>query len=330
MLTVERVLVTGATGLIGFELVRELNAMGVIPRVLVRRPHRASLLNAHEVEPIQGDLLVPDSLQRAVAGTDTVIHLGGRASFESYDRLRATVVEGTARLGDAAADAGVEHFVFASSLFVHGSRSQPIDADTPPDPKLGYGKAKLEAENALAAIAASSGMTIANLRLPHVYGPHSILFRQVRSGLAVFPGRMANRCGQLHVGDAARILAIVGARRWQGSSAVADSHIVTWTDFFDLLHSLYPYFRLIPLPRWLGYTGAAVLEPLLSRRHRPTLYTKDTVVGFNLDVPVAPGLVWDDVGEQPEYPSVYEGIPAVLDSYVHYRWRHPLLDRRHG
>ena len=324
----QNVLVTGATGFIGVELIRQLGNMGIRPRVLVRRPHRAGLLTSFEIDPIQGDLLNAETLKRAVDGVDTVFHLGGRASFESYRRLRPTIVEGTAELGRLSAAAGVEHFVYASSLFVYGDQQQPIDEDTPVGPRLGYGRAKVEAEERLTRIADGSGMTLASLRLPHVYGAQSILFQQVRSGFAMFPGGMANRCGQLHVSDAARILAAAGSTRWEGASAVADSQIVTWTEYFDLLKTLYPYFRMISLPRWFGYGGAAALEPLLSRQGRPTLYTKDTVVGFNLDLPVAPDLVWSDVGLVPKYPTIYEGIPAVLDGYVHDRWRHPMMDRR--
>ena len=322
------VLVTGATGFIGVELIRRLSAEGIRPRVVVRRPHRAGLLAPYEIVPIQGDLRNSETLKRAVEGVDTVFHLGGRASFESYRRLRPTIVEGTTELGRLAAAAGAEHFVFASSLFVYGDQQQPIDATTPAEPRLAYGRAKLEAEERLGEIADTSGMTLGSLRLPHVYGARSILFQQVRSGLAMFPGRMANRCGQLHVADAARALIAVGRSRWQGASAVSDLKTVTWTEFFDLLQTLYPDFRLISLPRWFGYGGAAALEPVLSRKARPTLYTKDTVVGFNLDLPVSPGLVWNDVGLNPEFPSIYEGIPAVLDDYVQYRWRHPMMDRR--
>jgi hypothetical protein len=195
-------------------------------------------------------------------------------------------------LGRAAAAAGVEHFVFASSLFVYGDHERAVDRDTSPRPRLGWGTAKLEAEAKLLTIAAESDMDIANMRLPHVYGPQSILFRQIQSGIAIFPGRMANRCGQLHVEDAARILAAVGGSRWTGASAVADSEIVTWTDYFAFLKTVYPYFRLFALPKWVGLAGVAVLEPLLSRKTRPTLYTKDTVVSFNLDLPVSPWLLW--------------------------------------
>ena len=63
------------------------------------------------------------------------------------------------------------------------------------------------------------------------------------------------------------------------------------------------------------------------RRH-PSLYTRDTVVGFNLDLPVAPGQVWPDLGISLRYPSIHTGVPAALDGYVHYRWRHPIVDRR--
>ena len=324
----DKVLITGATGFIGVELVRHLSGMGLRPRVLVRRPHRAALLSAYDIDAFQGDLSSPETLRRAVDGVDTVFHLGGRASFESYRRLRPTIVDGTMELGRFAANAGVQQFVFASSLFVYGSQDRAIDANTPTVPQMGYGRAKLEAEAGLTEIAARSGMKVASLRLPHVYGPQSILLRQVQSGYAIFPGRMANRCGQLHVEDAARVLAAVGDTRWVGSSAVADSMVVTWTQYFDVLAALYPYFRLISVPRWLGYAGGSVLEPALSRRKHPTLYTKDTVVGFNLDLPVAPGQIWDDVELEPKYPSIYQGIPAALDGYVHFRWRHPMMDRR--
>ena len=111
-------------------------------------------------------------------------------------------------------------------------------------------------------------------------------------------------------------------------AAIADDESVTWTQYFDVLRELYPYFRLIALPSFLAYAGATVLEPLLSRRVRPTLYTRDTVKGFNLEVPVDASAVWEELGTSPRYTSIFEGIPAALDGYVHYRWRHPMLDHR--
>ena len=323
-----KVLITGGTGFIGIELVRELCNRGIRPRLLVRRPHRAALVSKLDVELVHGDLSSPAALSRAVEGIDTVFHLGGRASFESYRRLKPTIVDGTVALGRVAAEAGVRQFVFASSLFVYGDQTWPITPETPAVPAIAYGQAKLEAETELAAIASSHGMGLANVRLPHVYGPQSILFQQVRSGLAIFPGGMSNRCGQMHVEDAARLLTAVGELGWTGSSPVADDEIVDWSEYFAVLREFYDPLRLVSLPRWFGYSGAAVIEPLVSRKRRPTLYTKDTVVGFNLDVPVQPGLIWRDLDLRAKYASIREGIPATLDGYVQYRWRPALTDRR--
>ena len=72
----ERVLVTGATGFIGYEVAKQLSERGIRPRLLVRRPFRGIILKSLDSELVQGDLLEPQSLKRAVAGIDTIIHLG--------------------------------------------------------------------------------------------------------------------------------------------------------------------------------------------------------------------------------------------------------------
>ncbi len=63
-------------------------------------------------------------------------------------------------------------------------------------------------------------------------------------------------------------------------------------------------------------------------RSTPFLYTPGGVIGWNLALPVQTGLLWEELGIEPEYPTIYEGIPAVLDDSVAYRWLHPLADRK--
>jgi nucleoside-diphosphate-sugar epimerase len=324
----QRVLVTGGTGVIGVEVVRLLVDEGVTPRVLVRRPSRASLLRALDIEPVYGDLQSAEAIARAVHGVDTVIHLGGRATFERYERLAPTLVEGTTSLARAAVDAGVEHLVFASSALVYGDQQTPIGADTPVDPQLGYGQAKVAAERRLAEAAQRSGLTVASVRLPHVYGPHSLLFQQVRQPVAVFPGTMTNLYSHLHVLDAARVLVAAARQRWVGVSPVADQRNATFQEFFDLIRTYHPELHLVRVPEWLGLAGTAVLEPVLSGRRRVNMFTRGTVVAFNLNLPIEPGPLWDDLRLKPVYPTIEEGIPAALDGYVQFRWRHPVMDRR--
>ena len=75
----EKVLVAGATGFIGYEVAKHLSERGFNPRLLVRRPFRGMILKSLDAELVQGDLLEAHSLRRAVAGIDTIIHLGAVA-----------------------------------------------------------------------------------------------------------------------------------------------------------------------------------------------------------------------------------------------------------
>lgn len=323
----QRVLVTGATGLIGLEVTRELAARGARTRALVRRPSRAGLLHGLDVEPVQGDLTRPASLRRAVEGVDTVIHLAARATMEPAERLRPTIVDGTRSLAEAAVDAGVSHIVYASSLLTHGNAvpGAPIDAATPTDPQIGYGVAKVEAEAALDETTRGTGTEVAALRLPHVYGPGDLLFSRMRRGLLVTPGLGGNLYAHLHLEDAARLLVEVAQQRWVGASATADDRPATWREFFGVVDAHFARFRHLRVPAPLARLGAALLDAF-DPRSRPTVLTPDSVVGWNLSQPVAQGLVWRDLGVEPRYPTIETGVPATLDGSLLFRWRHPVDD----
>ena len=322
-----RVLVTGATGFIGFEVARQLSARGLRPRLLVRRPLRAALLSSLDAELIQGDLERPASLERAVQGVDTIIHLGARAIFEEYELVRPTIVEGSVALMRAAAAAGVRNFVFTSSLLVYASQEQAIDRDTPAVSRLGYGRAKLEAEAALSDLAREAGMAFASIRLPHVYGARDLMFNQLRQGRVVMPGNGKNRFAHLHVEDAARVLLAVAEQGWSGTSPVADDLAVDWNGFFAVVREYYPRLRYSGLPMWLALLGTRLLTPYRRLSRYPSLHTPDAVRGWNLNVPVQKGLLWDELGIAPKYPTIHGGIPAVLDDSIAFRWIHPVADR---
>ena len=327
MADIGRVLVTGATGFIGLEVARQLSERGFKTRLLVRRPLRAALLASLRAELVQGDLESPASLERAVQGVDTIIHLGARAIFEEYDLVRPTIVDGSIALMEASISAGVRRFVYSSSLFVYEGQNKAIDKHTPARPELGYGRAKLEAEAALSDMADQAGMTLALIRLPHVYGARDLMFNQVRQGRVIFPGSGKNLFAHMHVQDAARVLLAVAEKGWAGTSPVADDMAVNWTEFFKVIKDYYPRFRNFGLPMWLTLLGTRLLTPFRRLSNYPSLYTPDAVLGWNLNAPVIKGALWEELEILPDYPTIYQGIPAVLDDCIAFRWVHPVADR---
>jgi nucleoside-diphosphate-sugar epimerase len=322
-----KVLVTGATGFIGFELARRLCEHGVRPRLMVRRPLRAAILGSLPADLMQGDLESPESLQRVVEGVDTVFHLGARAIFEEYHLVRPTIVDGSQALITAAAAAGVRTFVHSSSLLVYSGQKESIDERTPARPRIGYGRAKLEAEGILAEIAGQAGMDLAVVRLPHVYGARDLMFNQIRQGRVAFPGNGRNLFAHLHVEDAARVLLAVADRGWTGVSPVADDAPVDWNHFFAVIKEHYPRFRFFGVPQWAALIGTHALTPYRRLSRYPSLHTPDAVRSWNLNIPVKKGVLWNEIGLEPKYPTAYQGIPAALDDAIAFRWIHPIEDR---
>jgi nucleoside-diphosphate-sugar epimerase len=323
----ERVLVTGATGFIGFEVSRQLAAKGLRPRLLVRRPLRAPLLTSLDAELIQGDLESVVSLERAVQGIDTIIHLGARATFESYSAVRPTIVDGSLALMRAACTAGVKNFVYSSSLLVYDSQPEPIDRNTPAAPRVAYGRAKLEAENRLADLARQGGVCFSAIRIPHAYGSRDLLFERIRAGRVVAPGLGRNRLAHIHIEDVARVLIAAAEQGWSGVLPIADFLSASWNEFFREVTKYYPRFRLLKIPCWVACPAAWCLDLLRIPRSRPNLHTPDAVIGWNMNLPVKPGILWEELGMQPRFPTLYEGIPAVLDDCIAFRWVHPIADR---
>jgi uncharacterized protein YbjT (DUF2867 family) len=111
------ILVTGATGFVGSHVVAGLRAAGYPVRVLVRSERRAAPLKALGCEVAVGDLADAQSVERAVAGSEVVVHLVAIIVGDPGD-FRRVMVEGTRVLVEAAKRAGVWRFVLMSALGV--------------------------------------------------------------------------------------------------------------------------------------------------------------------------------------------------------------------
>jgi dihydroflavonol-4-reductase len=113
---VKPVLVTGATGFVGWHVARRLLETGEAVRVLVRDPGR--LRELEEVQVVVGDLRDAESLRRAVAGCGVVYHVAAdyRLWARRPEEMYRSNVEGTRNLLAAAEQAGVERVVYTSTV----------------------------------------------------------------------------------------------------------------------------------------------------------------------------------------------------------------------
>ncbi len=111
-------LVTGASGFVGSHLVRRLVERGVPVRVLVRPSSRRDLLDGLPVEFVAGDLREPESLDRACRNVGCVFHVAAdyRLWASDPEEIYRSNVAGTRNLIEAARRAGVERFVYTSTV----------------------------------------------------------------------------------------------------------------------------------------------------------------------------------------------------------------------
>jgi dihydroflavonol-4-reductase len=111
-------LVTGGTGFVGANLVRELLRDGRAVRVLARPGGDRRALAELDVDIVEGDLLDAASLAKAVRGVETVFHVAADYRLWAPDPavIYRANVDGTRALLQACADAGVRRIVYTSSV----------------------------------------------------------------------------------------------------------------------------------------------------------------------------------------------------------------------
>lgn len=167
-----RVLVTGATGFIGRTLCKTLRETGHQVRAAVRAVERVPPEGTEHV--VIGDLAAAD-WSEALHDVQCVIHAAGRAHVSGAraapDLFLQTNARATQRLAAASVRAGVERFVYLSSIKVNGEGAgRPYTEHDEPQPQDAYGKSKWHGEKYAVEAASEGSMGVVIVRPPLVYG----------------------------------------------------------------------------------------------------------------------------------------------------------------
>ena len=140
--SISRVLITGAAGLIGTHMRKEL--AGIYPVLRLLDMNEIKYLVPGE-ESVVADVADAVALEQAMAGVDAVVHLAAASTERPFPEILSANVIGTYNLYEAARRQGVQRVVYASSNHAVGfyPRDRRIGASTPlrPDSRYGLGKA---------------------------------------------------------------------------------------------------------------------------------------------------------------------------------------------
>ncbi len=264
-----RVLVTGAGGFIGGRLVERLVLeCGARVRGQVRRVAGAVRLARFSVEIARGDVTDRAALASAVAGCDVVFHCayGTRGSRRSRALVNR---EGTRRLLEAAAQAGVGRVVHLSTLMVYGETPDGDLTEEAPRRRLGetYADSKRQAERIALGFARAGRVPVAVLQPTAVYGPYggvwtANVLAALRTGRVILVDDGRGLANHVYVDNlvSAMLLAAVEPAAVGEAVLISSAEPATWRELYGRFEGM------IGAPRTVAMSAAEARAEW--RRHR--------------------------------------------------------------
>jgi dihydroflavonol-4-reductase len=238
-----RVLVTGAAGLVGGAVVRELMARGHAVRALVRPTADLANLDGSGAELARGDVLDRGSVVTALTGCDAVVHAAGVATMGEAERARLLPVNagGVEVVLGAALELGLSRAVLTSSTAALGGSKVPrvADEDTTSSAEtvgIDYFVSKKRGEEVAFDLAAR-GLPVVVVRPAFVLGPgdvygssSSIVLQLARRRVPAYVQGGASFCD---VRDVARghVEALLHGR--PGEAYILGGHNLTMDEFVE-------------------------------------------------------------------------------------------------
>ncbi|HKZ37626.1 MAG TPA: NAD-dependent epimerase/dehydratase family protein [Chryseolinea sp.] len=173
------VLVTGASGFLGFHLVEELLKKGYLVRVITRRIMK-KIEGEPNLEIVYGDIRDPECVRMAVEGVHTIYHCASITTNKgSWHDFEETIINGTRYLLNAAVEHGVQKFLYVSTVAVYGFEYHNGQDFVSEDGGYGknlsefyyYPKSKIEAEKLVLETHRTKNLPVVIIRPGLIFGP---------------------------------------------------------------------------------------------------------------------------------------------------------------
>jgi len=246
-----RVFVTGGTGFIGGEVVRQLRERGDDVVCLVRSPGKGAKATELGCELVEGDLANLDAMRRGMDGCDAVIHAAAMYAVGIPARERPAMweanVAGTEQVMNAALEAQVPRVVYVSTVGVFGNTDRRVVDESYEHPGREftsyYEETKLEAHRIVKRMIAEQGLPAIIVQPGGVYGPDDTsqvadLLEQFFAGrLPLLPFPELGIC-MTHVADIAGGILLALDRGKLGEAYVLSGPVTTMRDAIETVAAL--------------------------------------------------------------------------------------------
>ena len=299
----QRVLLTGATGVVGVHALPLLLARGFEVTAVGRSEAKRKALESLGARAIALDIFDESAARAALEGIGVVINLATHMpasamkmllpwSWKENDRVRR---EGSSALARAARAAGVRRFMQESFAPIYEDGGDRwIDESWPLRPAP-YNRTILDAERSAMRFSEDGGEGVI-LRFASFYGPDPMLREMIataRRGLAPMAGSPSAYWSSIaHEDAASAVVALVDAPA--GIYNVCDNVPITRREWLGALCAAAGIKVPRPMPRIMAMLGGKTVE-LLSRSQRMSNRKLKTATGWS-----------------PKYPSAKEGLPAAV------------------
>lgn len=324
-------LITGATGFMGPHLLSRLSAAGHSCRCLVRPGSEHKLPKLKNMEIVHGGITNPASLAGAADGVDCLLHLATLGHMNNFtvspDLFRAVNVQGTQNIMEEALRAGVTHIVHCSSVAAMGICEKiPADETTPCRPHHGYGKSKLEAEQAVSRLVQEKGLPACIVRFSMIYGPGDPrdmlkLTRMAKKRLFPKIGNRPKLTPLIHVQDAVEGLLLAGEKGKPG-----EIYLITHTqpEPFDKIREIIQEAlgirkRAVYVPEWAALQLASAIEWGFKKRGKNPPISRKNIESILADRSFSIAKAMGELNFMPTVDPV-SGIHETVKWYTTHKW----------
>lgn len=291
------ILITGATGFIGRNLVNLLIKEGHFVRSLVRDYEKAKkLLGTENIEYIVGDITDKKSLENICDNISIVYHLAAimghdLPSESSFKKFCKVNTEGTKNIAESCVGMGIDKFIYVSSTAAMGLlKNKVVNEETPCIPYTPYQVSKYEGELIVKELTEKRGLPGIILRPSMVYGvgfkgDFATIAKVIKTGIFPKIGFGKNLSPALYIDDLVDCMC-----KAKDKAIVGETYIISSEGSYELekiariiADALNVRVRMIMVPKFIAIFGAWILERIFLLLGEKPIVTARNIMSTTTD-----------------------------------------------